>query len=129
MKMRIRGNSIRLRLGRSEVRMLLESGSVEESTTFDPFGRQRLIYAVTSSSDASVVTAAFEDGRVLVTIPKDLAVSWCTSDGVSITASQATIDGGTLRILIEKDLECLDAPVEESQADAYPRASRENACS
>jgi hypothetical protein len=30
--------------------------------------------------------------------------------------------------LIEKDLECIDAPVEESQADAFPRTSHGVAC-
>ncbi len=38
-------------------------------------------------------------------------------------------DGALLKILIEKDLECIDATVEESQEDAFPRLDHGVACS
>jgi hypothetical protein len=129
MKLRIKGNSIRLRLGRSEVSEFLAVGVVEESTTFDPAGLQRLKYRLVATDDLSEVSANFEDGCLTVSLPTDLANSWGSTDRIGIEASQRIAEGSTLRILIEKDLECLDAPPEESQADAFPRSSHGSACS
>ena len=103
MKLRIRANSIRLRLGRSEVSQMLATGIVLESTTFDPARDQRLEYAVVSAAECTAVSAAFENGRVLVSVPHDLVVTWGTTDQVGITGTQVNSDGGTLRILVEKD--------------------------
>ena len=129
MKLRIRGNSIRLRLGRSEVSRMISDGVVGESTTFDAAGRQRLEYLLVSTPEVSFVSATFEESCVVVRVPADLVHAWGTSDEIGIDATQTTSDGSTLRILIEKDLECIDAPVEESQEDAFPRPVNGVACS
>ena len=130
MKLRIRGHSIRLRLGRSEVARLVAGDVVAEVTTFDPLGRQRLEYHLVATADVTRVAASFEAGqRLVVRVPTDLARSWGTTDRIGIAATQPAADGATLRILIEKDLECLDAPAEESQADAFARAAATLACS
>jgi hypothetical protein len=128
MKLRIRRNSIRLRLGRSEVSRILTSGLVEESTTFDHAGNQRLEYALESVVDRTAVSAVFLDGRVIVNVPRDLILAWGTTDQVGIEATQTISDGGMLRILIEKDLECIDAPAEESQEDTFPRPEHAIEC-
>jgi hypothetical protein len=129
MKLRIKGNSIRLRLGRSEVSDLVTNGAVEESTTFDFSGRQRFEYKLLATSDVSSVSATFVDGCLTVRIPTELAAHWGSTDQIGIEATQAASANSSLRILIEKDLECLDAPPEESQADAFPRSSQGVACS
>ena len=103
MKLRIRGDSIRLRLGLSEVSQMLSSGIVPESTTFDPARGQRLEYAVVSARDCNAVSAAFENGRVLVSVPHDLVAAWGTTEQVGISGTQVNSDGGMLRVLIEKD--------------------------
>jgi hypothetical protein len=129
MKLRIRGNSIRLRLGRTEVLRMLRSGIVVESTTFDLARRQRLEYALESTADSPAVSAAFQDGRVVVRVPRDLVLAWGTTDQIGISATQSTSDGGVLKILIEKDLECIDAPAEESQEDTFARPDCGAPCS
>jgi hypothetical protein len=128
MKLRIKGNSIRLRLGRSEVAQMITSGFVEESTTFDPAGRQRLTYRLVSTPDVAAVSATFESATLIVRVPTEQTIAWASTDRIGIEASQPASDGLSLRILIEKDLECIDAPAEESQADAYPRAGHGIAC-
>ena len=128
MKLRIKANSIRLRLGRSEVERLIGVGVVEESATFDPTGRQRLVYRLLASAEVAEVVASFTDSRLDVRIPLDRATAWCRSGEIGISAEQAIAGGSTLRILIEKDLECLDAPPEESQADAFRRAEGAGPC-
>lgn len=122
MKLRIKGDSVRLRLGRSEVDRLADGEVVAESTTFDPAGRQRLEYRLVADPAVGAVSAAFAEGVLEVRIPEARARSWGRSDEVGIAASQAGEGGRALRILIEKDLECLDAPAHEPQDDAFRRA-------
>jgi hypothetical protein len=129
MKLRIRGNSIRLRLGQSEVARMITRGVVEESTTFDVARRQRLEYVLCSAPDSPAVTATFDDGRVVVRVPTEQVRLWGVTDQVAINAVQTASDGGVLKILIEKDFECIDAPVGESQDDAFRRPGVGAACS
>lgn len=129
MKLRIRGNSIRLRLGQSEVERMVEQGFVEEFTTFDIARRQRLEYVLRSSDDAKEVAATFDEGRLVVRIPAEQIRAWASTDQVGIEAFQKVSEDETLRILVEKDFECIDAPVHESQADAFPRPTTGIACS
>ena len=117
MKLRVRGNSLRLRLGRGEVRRLAEEGRVEERTEFGP-GTRPLVYEVLAI-DVPAISATFEDGRITVGVPRTLARQWAADDRVGIEGAQPT-GGEPLRILIEKDFECLDAPPGERQDDAFP---------
>ena len=118
MKLRIRGNSLRLRLRQGEVRRLVDEGMVEERTEFGP-GSSPLVYAL-RADDVPCVAAVFEAGRIVVTVPRRAARRWASSDQVGVEGSQSAGEGGTLRILVEKDFECSDAPADESQDGAYP---------
>jgi hypothetical protein len=127
-KLRIKGNSIRLRLGRSEVLRLATDGMVEESTDFGPVGGQRFGYALRATLGEPCVIARFAEGRVVVTVPAGAVHQWAWTPEVSIRAVQRTWDGTELVILIEKDLECLDAPNDEPQEDAFPHPGLRGAC-
>jgi hypothetical protein len=120
MKLRINGNSIRLRLGQSEVRRMFNEGIVEESTTFDISGRHRLEYILCTAPNLPAVTASFEDGRIIVRMPNALMRQWVETDQVGIESIQVGSDGGALMILIEKDFKCVDGANAESQEDAFP---------
>jgi len=119
MKLRIKGNSVRLRLGQSEVQRLASAGMVEESTRFGLSKEHRFAYALCVTLGEHCVTASFTDRRMLVRVPIRVIHQWITSDQVSIHAIQGIGHDGELRILIEKDFECLHSLV-ESIADAYP---------
>src|SRR4051812_3777746 len=69
MKLRIKGNSIRLRLGQAEVRRLAIDGAVEEFTMFGPSDKQLFGYALCASLGQSGVTATFADSRMTVCVP------------------------------------------------------------
>ena len=101
MKLRIRDNSIRLRLMRGEVEALRDSGLVEASTPF-PGGRT-FRYAV-ESSPASVNPAAFySDNAMIVRLPASAVLAWASSERVAMSGEQALVDGQKLEILVEKD--------------------------
>jgi hypothetical protein len=114
MKLRLRGNSIRLRLSQTEVAQLAGEGRVEE---FVEFGNDnsRFRYSVRASA-GSAVTATFDGGEICVCVPGDTLRKWAGSDEVTIGS-----DGpAPLRILIEKDFACLSARPGENESDMFP---------
>jgi hypothetical protein len=113
MKLRIQGNSLRLRLTRKEVAQLHDSGRVESSVEFAP-GRT-LAYALEGSPHATSVTASFDGRAILVVAPTPFITEWAEGDQVSIEGpSQASV-----QLLIEKDFQCLHKPGHQDP-DAYP---------
>ena len=116
MKLRLQGNSLRLRLRQGEVRRLVERGLVEERTEF---AESAFVYAL-RVADASEIGADIGRNRIEVIVPRGVAREWASGEQVGIEGSQPTPGGGVLRILVEKDFECIDAPPGESQEDAYP---------
>ena len=110
MKLRIRGNSIRLRLTQNEIAALRERGSVEETVRFSP--TSRLAYAIERGGEQ--LGASFESGRIVVRVPDALATDLCDTDRVGVEGTH-----GELRVLIEKDWQCL-APRDEDESDAFP---------
>jgi len=106
---------------------MLNEGIVEESIMFDISGRQRLDYVLCTAANLWAVTASFEDGCIMVRVPNALVREWAETDQVGIESTQVGSDGRALKILIEKDFECVDAAT-ESQEDAFPNPQLEAAC-
>lgn len=117
MKLRLRGNSLRLRLTQGEVNDLVALGSVEEKTAFGPHAQ--LSYAIALGEGPSV-SASFDAGAIRVTVPSADARAWATSDRVGIEAEQTTPGDEPLRLLIEKDFACLKPRTGEDDRDAFP---------
>ena len=117
MKLRLKENSIRLRLLRSEVAALTEKGAVYETVQF---GERIFTYSITSE-DAGGISAHFLADHILVKIPGTLARDWAENDTVSLEASQPVGgNGAVLKILIEKDFVCVSRPEDPDNADAFP---------
>jgi len=117
-KLRIRDNSVRIRLARGEVDTLRDSGVVAARTGF-PGGRE-FQYRV-ESSPASVNPAAFfSDNIITVRLPESLVLAWAATDQVSMTGAQVLDDGAKLQILVEKDFTCLAPRDGEDESDMFP---------
>ena len=124
MKLRILNNSVRLRLTRSEVDTLDRDGLVKAHTDFPG---DRDFHYVVESSPASVKPGAFFSDRVLtVRLPDTMVREWATSDEVSIRGNQLLDGGETLKILVEKDFQCLTGREDEDESDMYPHPAAEN---
>ncbi|HEX5832176.1 MAG TPA: hypothetical protein VFY16_14430 [Gemmatimonadaceae bacterium] len=129
MKLRIKGNTLRLRLTRSEVARLSDTGRVEDAIAFGAEPGETLTYALEASPDAPTVGARLADGRITVRLPADAARRWVDTDQVGIEAEQRTGAGdreAALQILVEKDWACIDG--REVDADAFPNPLEEHAC-
>jgi hypothetical protein len=118
MKVRIQGNSIRVRLTQSEVDRLASGGSVEQTTSFSPLAK--LCSRVESVSKLQKPSATFESQCITLRLPSIEARQWAESDQVGIEAEQPIGDGTSLRMIVEKDFECIH-PRREGTDDAFPR--------
>jgi len=120
MKLRIRGNSLRLRLSRGEVAELAERGRVDDGIAFGSEPEARLGYGIVCSDDASALSARYGAATIVVTLPRSVARTWAASDEVSLEAEQPIGGGEVLRLLVEKDFACLQPRTGEDDGDAFP---------
>ena len=119
MKLRIKGNSIRFRLTKSEVERLAAEKSVEEVVRLSS---QNFSYAIEQDFVPNI-RASFEDGRLTVFVPQETARQWAHGDEIGLDG-----DDDGLRILIEKDFVCLAPRAGEDESDNFPHPNQEQAC-
>ena len=117
MKLRIRDNSIRVRLTRGEVDALRDNCVVSARTGFP--GSREFQYGVESSPASVIPGAFFSDNVVTVRLPETTVLAWANSEQVSIAGEQRLDDGEELTILVEKDFACLAPREGEDEADMF----------
>lgn len=118
MKIRLRENSIRLRLLQREVEQLQKTGIVSEQIRFGQ--TQILTYTLKISNDAARISACFKDEEITVEIPLAAARNWTGTNLVGLENEQIINESSTLKISIEKDFVCLERPLDADNADAFP---------
>lgn len=116
MKIRIKGNSIRLRLTKTDVADLKEKGMVKEETVFS--FEAVFSYALFVDADSEEINAKFKDNCVTVFLPEKEAAILTDTEEITVKNSQYNGSADGLYILIEKDLQCLD-DTSEDQSDMY----------
>ena len=127
MKLRIRENSLRFRLGRTEVLDLGVKGSIEERVSFGPEGQSDFCYSL-KKTPGDEFSGIFAGGRISVSVPETVIDRWVESDQVSIEGSQKLDEHTVLKFLIEKDFVCLNSHNDEDQSDRYPHPLGDDAC-
>ena len=127
MKLRIKGNSIRLRLSQSDVAEFAKTGKVEELTDFGE-SSQSFVYSITAETGAEKISARFENGRITVIVPQAAAERWPQSEETGLSGEQELSPGKTLRILIEKDFACLAPRAGEDESDNFPHPKSDIIC-
>jgi hypothetical protein len=118
MKLRLFENSLRLRLTPAEVAQLIEHGLVSGETQFSAASRLR--YCLRASASATSIVASFDSISITVDIPAAAASAWARGQEVGLSAIQPAAGGVMLRILIEKDFDCIDAAKSEPGIEFYP---------
>lgn len=119
MKLRIKGNSLRLRVTRPELDRLMNDGRIEETITFAPDDRSSLTYALEHAATASAPTVRFAPSSLEVLIPTHQAQQWSLGEDVGIYSAVDIGPRGSLELIIEKDFSCLHGTAEENR-DAFP---------
>ncbi len=110
MKIRIKSNSLRYRLTRTDVQQLDETGSLEDKVSF---GEQSLAYEIKLTDDW-LLSPAFKNNTITLFMPKSMVTELVNTDKVGFENNS-----GQLHLLVEKDFTCLDN-VAEDQSDNYP---------
>jgi len=116
MKIRIKGNSVRLRLTKTEVDTFTKTGKFIETTQF---GTKKLTYALKTKPGISQIEADFVEDSITVYFPEDASKTWATSNRIGHSNKVDWNDGTKLSLLVEKDFTCLDNTIED-QSDNYP---------
>src|SRR5260221_2842696 len=115
MKIRIKGNTVRLRLTKPEVETFNTTGFVEERTDFFP---NPFVYAIKADGTATELKVIFQDGRLDMLVPADWVNDWTNSNRVGFESSMKTEKDSSIYLMLEKDFKCLDQTVED-QYDQY----------
>ncbi len=115
MKIRIKGNSIRVRLSRTEVNNFGALGYLEEHTEFGP---TTLTYALECSNDIDALGAAYEDNKITMYVPLAMLSEWVATETVGYNGAVELGEGKKLSLLLEKDYQCIDNSSED-QSDNY----------
>lgn len=116
MKLRIEGNSIRLRLRKSEVQDLAESGRVG-GITWVPGGSFK--YVLELKGGISELDAQKTQEGIIVYMPEEDGKAWVNNQRVGFDAQITVGRGLILDLLVEKDFVCLDRDP-ALQKDQYP---------
>ena len=127
MKLRIKGNTLRVRVSRSEVARLLVADPLEETIYFTPEPTAKLTYALQQDQSLSRPAVQYAQNRVTILIPTHHVISWGTSDQVGIAENISLGNLGSLGLLIEKDFACLDRSDKDNE-DTFPNPNAGKQC-
>ena len=117
MKVRIKGDTIRIRVSQSEYDQIINEGYCEEVIHF-PSGN--LVYSVKSVEQIEP-TADFLNGRIEVGLPSGAVTHWHEANEVGI------YQDGPVKITVERDFQCLKPRAHEDETDLYPNPLAEEA--
>ncbi len=114
MKIRIKGNSVRMRITRSELDRIGTDGEIMERTEF---GHATLTY-ILKVADIDELYATFDNNTITMLVPRSFARQWIDTDRVGFENYMNLDNGKKLFLLIEKDFKCLDE-THEDQTDNF----------
>jgi hypothetical protein len=127
MKLRIKGNSIRLRVSRSELARLQAGGRIEETIHFTAAPGATLTYALESAIKASPVTVRYESREVTVILSEERARIWAAQSEVGVYTTLDMGSAGSLEVVVEKDFACIDRSNEDN-SDTFANPLAGAAC-
>jgi len=110
MKIRIKTNSVRYRLNRTDVQQLASTGYLEDKVAF---WQQTLVYAI-QAADTEELSSSFKNNVITLYVPQTMIDELESTERVGFENNN-----GPVHLLVEKDFTCLEN-VAEDQGDNYP---------
>jgi hypothetical protein len=124
MKIRCTHNSIRLRLGKSELTHLRTHGQIRESLDF-PEG-SRFQYCLKINRSVHEISVFHQAGEIVIMLPAHKAQRWIEHNNqVGIEAYLSLPDQKHLHLLIEKDFPCHNHSPESQTDDTFAALAKE----
>jgi hypothetical protein len=118
MKIRIKGNSIRIRLSKLEVKKLCNEKEISETTQFP----NSIFTYKLMAKDINELAADYLENVMYVYFPERETLTWYDANLITYKGSMQLANGNNLSIIVEKDFVCLDH-TDEDQSDNYPNPS------
>ncbi|GAA4172019.1 DUF7009 family protein [Sphingobacterium ginsenosidimutans] len=110
MKIRIKDNSVRLRLTMSEIDKLGNTGEVASRTEFI---NQPFVYRILQT-DTDGLIASFVENEIVIGLSANMVRELVATERIGFEGQS-----GPVKILVEKDFACIDNTVED-QSDNFP---------
>ncbi|MCW3462885.1 DUF7009 family protein [Chitinophaga nivalis] len=114
MKIRLRDNSIRYRLDKTDIEQLQATGKTTSDTKI---GTGALHFCIRGKTVTAPLIKMEPDGIHLV-LPLSQLDAWYVPDQVGFELVFPNPDGSQLKVLVEKDFKCL-SPREEDDSQAF----------
>ena len=125
MKVRILGNTIRLRVKMHETDAIRTTGMIEEVLEFGPSEENKLRFQILTGENSFEIHQ--QDLTIQIVVPGTLVEKWASTDLVGFEESVTTSKGSVIKVLIEKDFACLDGD-REDEVGSYPNPIEEPNC-
>ncbi len=116
MKIRIKGNSLRIRVTKSEVDFFCKNGFLEDRTVFPTATFEYRLERVRNDGN---LNADFEGNTIIMFVPEHLVNGWEVNDTVGFSHTMPGGDGKPFFLLLEKDFKCIDNSMQEDQSDNF----------
>jgi len=100
-----------------EVHSLETAGEVAEQVHFG--GGARLTYRLRADTKSREISASYVDNVIDIRVPQETALTWARTDEVTLSHEEPVTDG-ELRVVIEKDWNCLAPRSDEDESDNFP---------
>ncbi|THD69599.1 hypothetical protein E7Z59_04535 [Robertkochia marina] len=120
MKLRIKGDTIRMRLTQGEVDEFRNTGRVTDTTTFSTPSSSSLEYALVTEENGRELCASFSNNSITIHVPKAIARKWTETGQVGFDNREKEGVLPTPYILVEKDFKCLHKRPNEDESDHFP---------
>lgn len=127
MKLRIRGNSVRIRITQTELKNFGLHGQLNEETCFGPDEQQIFRYTLLRSNNHAQLAAGIHSNTITVYMPAAMADEWVSTNRITFDDQMDIGNGKQMRILIEKDFACIDHTTED-QSDMFENPNRGHKC-
>ncbi|MGE3802469.1 MAG: hypothetical protein AB7H80_15740 [Candidatus Kapaibacterium sp.] len=128
MKLRIRSNTIRLRLTQGEVQRLATELKLRDELRFGSGEGMCFTYGIELTNSHSDFGLRYEGGNITVLMPTSLGMGWHDSDEVGFSAEVDVGEGETISLLIEKDFVCLKPRASEEDEGGFPHPESDGKC-
>lgn len=116
MKLRLKGDTVRLRLTKSDIKNLKNHGLVNECTHI---GNTIFNYSLKKKKMTENLSASFEDNNLIIFISEKSVEELVQTNKVGVNELQQCESSADLYLLVEKDFKCLEDETPESQEDMY----------
>jgi hypothetical protein len=127
MKLRIKDNTLRLRVSRSDLAQLLAAGRIDATIHFTAAQQARLTYGIEHRASTEGMTLEYQPSEVVIVVPSVQTHAWAEGEQVGMYGKCYLGHGEHLELLVEKDFACLDLSDADND-DTFPNPGLGAAC-